>query len=205
MNKFDEPILVVPRHSLFNDEADAFNGFIGKDDPRYGRILSTFEEYEIKRRGDMEEDPAYKQLISYVILTSDSGGTLVYKRLSGGGEDRLHGLLSIGVGGHMNGVPEADTIEDKLFINAKRELEEEVGLTEAQLEEIEIIGLINDDDNAVGQVHIGVVFNVNVDPESVASREVDTIELIWEDDDRLQERTPYESWSELIIKDAYGR
>ena len=205
MSKFDEPILVVSRDVLFNNEEDVFNGFIDKNDERYERILAKFPRFEVKRRGEMEDNPSYKQLISYVIISSEDEKTLLYKRLTGGDETRLHGLLSIGVGGHMNDVPEADAIEEKLFINAKRELEEEVGLTGEQLEDIRIIGLINDDDNEVGRVHIGVVFKVTVEEADVASHEEDTLELIWEKDDQLAERSPYESWSELIIKDAYGR
>ena len=132
MNKFDEPILVVPRDVLLimrNRMLDDINGFIGMNDRRYENILSTFPKFEVKRRGDMEEDPAYKQLIGYVIITSDNGKTLVYKRLNGGGEARLHGMLSIGVGGHMNDVPGANAcfrLIDKgrrsVYINAGREL-----------------------------------------------------------------------------------
>ncbi len=47
----------------------------------------------------MEEDPSYKQLISYCLLENEHGEILVYERLSGGGEARLHGQSSIGVGG----------------------------------------------------------------------------------------------------------
>ncbi|MDN8777049.1 NUDIX domain-containing protein, partial [Staphylococcus aureus] len=83
---------------------------------------------ETKRRGDMEEDPSYKQLISYCILENEDDEVLVYERLTGGGESRLHGLSSIGVGGHMNDVPEAVTFEEVIRENAARELEEEVGL-----------------------------------------------------------------------------
>ena len=205
MNKFDESILVVSRKTIFNNEKYFFNDFIDKEDERYEKILSTFSEFEIKRRGEMEKNPAYKQLISYVMITSRNGKTLIYKRLKGGAEKRLHGLLSIGVGGHMNDVPDASGIEEKLYINAGRELSEEVGLSQEQLEDIEIVGLINDDDNEVGRVHIGVVFKVTVEEADVASHEEDTLELIWEKDDQLAERSPYESWSELIIKDAYGR
>lgn len=76
----------------------------------------------------MEEDPSYKQLISYCLLENEHGEILVYERLSGGGEARLHGQSSIGVGGHMNDVPGAESINEVLRVNAQRELEEEVGL-----------------------------------------------------------------------------
>lgn len=206
MSKFDEQILVVPRENLFNSEENAFNGFIGKDDSRYPAIVDTFKNYDVKRRGDMEEDSSYKQLISYVIIsTADDKETLVYERLGGGGEQRLHGLLSIGVGGHMNDIPEVTDIDEKLSINAKRELEEEVGLVGKDVNDIEIMGLINDDDNDVGLVHIGLVLKVSVDKNSVSNMEADTLALKWTDNHELSDLSPYESWSELIIRDAYGR
>lgn len=206
MSKFDEQILVVPREKLFNSEENAFNGFIGKDDPRYPAIIDTFENFDVKRRGDMEEDASFKQLISYVIIsTADDKQTLVYERLGGGGEARLHGLLSIGVGGHMNDIPEITGIDEKLSVNAKRELEEEVGLVDDDVNDIEIMGLINDDDNDVGLVHIGLVLKVSVDKNSVSNREVDTLALKWKDNNELSNLSPYESWSELIIRDAYDR
>lgn len=204
MSKFDEQILVVKRDTLFDREANAFNGFISKDDNRYKEIVKTFGSFEVKRRGDMEEDPAYKQLISYCIITNDDE-TLVYKRLEGGGESRLHGLLSIGVGGHMNDVAEEDDIEGKLRINAARELSEEVGLAEDDVKNIEIHGLINDDDNEVGKVHIGLVLKIDVDKNKIINNEVDTIALEWVKNDVLETMSPYESWSELIIRDAYGQ
>jgi len=204
MSKFDEQILVVKRDTLFDMEANAFNGFISKDDNRYKEIVKTFGSFEVKRRGDMEEDPAYKQLISYCIITNDDE-TLVYKRLEGGGESRLHGLLSIGVGGHMNDVAEEDDIEGKLRINAARELSEEVGLAEDDVKNIEIHGLINDDDNEVGKVHIGLVLKIDVDRNKIINNEVDTIALEWVKNDVLETMSPYESWSELIIRDAYGQ
>ncbi|MCD2137072.1 NUDIX domain-containing protein [Salinicoccus halitifaciens] len=206
MSKFDEQILVVPREELFNSEENAFNGFIGKNDGRYQPIVGTFNNFEVKRRGDMEEDPSYKQLISYVIISSEGGKeTLVYERLGGGGEERLHGLLSIGVGGHMNDIEDADDIDEKLSINARRELEEEVGLSGDDIRNIEIMGLINDDDNEVGRVHIGLVLKVSVDKGSVSNMEADTLSLKWISNDDLPDLSPYESWSELIIRDAYGR
>src|SRR5699024_9333875 len=130
MSKFDEQILVVPRSVIFNDEKNAFNGFIGKEDPRYKEIVSTFVGFEVKRRGDMEADPSYKQLISYVLIKSEQGdSTLVYRRLGGGGEERLHGLLSIGAGGHRNDVPEVADLDSKLCGNAARVLASECALS----------------------------------------------------------------------------
>ena len=38
------------------------NNFKGKE------IFSALSKYEVKRRGDMEDDPSFKQLISYCLL-----------------------------------------------------------------------------------------------------------------------------------------
>lgn len=200
MSKFDEMITVVPRTTIFNNEQNAFNGFLRNDDARASEIYATLSEYEVKRRGDMEEDPAYKQLISYCLLENERGDILVYERLGGGGEARLHGQSSIGVGGHMNDVPEADGIENVLRINALRELEEEVGLTAEKAKDMVHVGFINDDNNEVGRVHIGVVFKIIVQSDDVEAKETDTLRIQWVDRRTITSLDDFESWSALILQ-----
>lgn len=203
MNKFDEQIIVVERETLFSHEKNAFNGFITIEDQRALEIFETLSKYEVKRRGDMEEDPSYKQLISYCILENEDDEILLYERLSGGGEGRLHGLSSIGVGGHMNDVKDQD-VEAILMENAKRELEEEVGIHEIADNGLELMGFINDDDNEVGRVHIGLVFKVKVNRLDVRAVETDTLAIRWIEKNRLKEVASYESWSSLIIDALYA-
>lgn len=64
MSKFDEQIIVVPREIIFNNEKNTFNGFLNKNKLEGQNIFDALSQYEVKRRGDMEEDPSYKQLIS---------------------------------------------------------------------------------------------------------------------------------------------
>ena len=201
MSKFDEQIIVVSRELLFNNEKNAFNGFLSKNDGQGEEIFNTFKNYEVKRRGDMEEDPSYKQLISYCLLENENDEILVYQRLSGGGEERLHGQSSVGVGGHMNNVFGADSINEVLRVNAQRELNEEVGLSEDRSQNIEYIGFINDDTNAVGKVHIGVVFKIKVKSSDVEVRETDTLKINWVSQDEINDLNHFESWSALILKD----
>ncbi|MGN5882259.1 MULTISPECIES: NUDIX domain-containing protein [Staphylococcus] len=200
MSKFDEKIIVVPRDIVFNHEKNAFNGFLPQNDPTGEAIFETLDKYEVKRRGDMEEDPAYKQLISYCLLENEKGETLVYERLSGGGEDRLHGQSSIGVGGHMNDVMDAQTINEVLRVNAQRELEEEVGLSTSKTQNMEYIGFINDDTNEVGEVHLGIVFKIRVDSENVEAKETDTLKIKWVNQGRIEDYDDFETWSALILK-----
>ena len=199
MSKWDEQILVVNRKELFNNEENHFYGFIQKNDEKTKKIIDTFESYEVKRRGDMEEDPSYKQLIGYVLLKdANTNEVLVYKRLVGGGEARLHGKASVGIGGHMNEV-EGKTIFEMLKINAARELNEEVGVSEEEaLNNLHFIGLINDDKTEVGQVHVGVVYECKVDKSKVEVKEDDTLVIKWMTANEAKEEENYETWSEFL-------
>ena len=199
MSKWDEQILVVNRKELFNNEENHFYGFIQKNEEKTKKIIDTFESYEVKRRGDMEEDPSYKQLIGYVLLKdANTNEVLVYKRLVGGGEARLHGKASVGIGGHMNEV-EGKTIFEMLKINAARELNEEVGVSEEEaLNNLHFIGLINDDKTEVGQVHVGVVYECKVDKSKVEVKEDDTLVIKWMTANEAKEEENYETWSEFL-------
>ncbi|HCG74610.1 NUDIX domain-containing protein [Staphylococcus caprae] len=201
MSKFDEQIIVVPRSVLFNDDKNAFNGFLHKNNIKGKDIFNALSEYEVKRRGDMEEDPTFKQLISYCLLENEKGEILVYERLSGGGEERLHGQSSIGVGGHMNDVVGADSINEVLRVNAQRELEEEVGLASEDSQNMEYIGFINDDTNEVGKVHMGVVFKITVQTSDVEAKETDTLRIKWVEKGSIESYDDFETWSALILQD----
>ncbi|MEG1686418.1 MAG: hypothetical protein RR276_00900, partial [Angelakisella sp.] len=60
--------------------------------------------HEFIPRPEAENDPTRKQIIPYVVLCRGSE-VFATRRLNKGGEARLHGLLSLGIGGHIN--PEA--------------------------------------------------------------------------------------------------
>jgi predicted NUDIX family phosphoesterase len=142
-----------------------------------------------------EDDPAFKQLIPYVVVR-DRGRVFLMERTDAGGDARLHGKASIGVGGHLNPV---DTGDDPLMVGLRREWAEE--LVADWEPEFRLVGLLNDDSNPVGAVHLGVVFEVEADGRSVAVRErdklsgrmVDQAEVrrVW---DRL------ETWSQLVAE-----
>lgn len=200
MSKFDEMITVVPRDLAFDNERNQFNGFLNKSTAQGQEIFNALSHYEVKRRGDMEEDPNYKQLVSYCLLENHQGELLVYKRLSGGGESRLHGQGSIGVGGHMNDVPGAESINEVIRTNAQRELEEEVGLSPAKSQNLQYLGFINDDTNEVGEVHLGVVFKITVDKNDVEVQETDTLAIEWVEQGKKEDTSNFETWSSLILE-----
>ena len=140
----------------------------------------------------METNPNYKQLISYIIVKNENGAILTYKRLKGGGESRLHSRISIGIGGHMN--PHEGLSEYPLLTeNAKRELKEELGV-DANLT---LIGFVNDDTNAVGEVHFGIVYIATVNESEIHITETDTLAI--EFTDGVYYLDNLETWSELIL------
>ena len=78
------------------------------------------------------------------------------RRLNRGGESRLHGLMSLGVGGHIN---EIDRDHGEWLMNClRREIEEEIDI--ADFGELTLRGLINDNSNGVGSVHLGFFFTL---------------------------------------------
>lgn len=116
-----------------------------------------------------EQDPTHKQLIPYVVVR-DGPAVFLMKRTDAGGDTRLHGKASIGVGGHLN---PADAGEDPLLAGLRREWAEE--LVADWEPTFELRGLLNDDSNAVGAVHLGVVFEVQAAGRQVAVREHDKL------------------------------
>jgi predicted NUDIX family phosphoesterase len=112
-----------------------------------------------------EEDAAFKQLIPYVVVR-DRGRVFLMERTDAGGDARLHRKASIGVGGHLNPV---DTGDDPLMVGLEREWAEE--LVADWVPEFRLVGLLNDDSNPVGSVHLGVVFEVEADGRAVEVRE----------------------------------
>ncbi len=153
-------------------------------------------------RDEVEEDPSYKQIIPYAVVSHASPSTgeqwFLMKRKKGGGEKRLHNLFSLGVGGHIN--PVDDRIDPGIVERALlREVEEELSVPEPRA--ISTIGLLNDDSNPVGSVHFGIVFKISIQDANVSVREVEQLEGSFVPCDALGEKAEnMETWSRLICE-----
>lgn len=196
MGKMDEMILAVPRKALFGaDDEKVFQGFISEP-----TSLLKGLTYEVLRRGDLEENPKYKQLITYVVVEAVAEKkVLVYQRI-GNGDARLHLNSSIGVGGHANDVDNVEGINECMVENALRELFEEIHIKDHDSITLHRLGYINDDSNDVGKVHVGVVYKVTV--PSVADVEVaetDTLSMAWETKEQLLANETLENWSKILV------
>lgn len=201
MGKMDEMILVVDRDILFEGEALAFQG-ITTDKAHIKRIMRNFKQYKEVRRGDAEQDTTMKQPIPSVIIKRGDE-VFVYKRLSAGGEARLHDQLSLTVGGHMNRINDVRDWTFNLEVNMHRELEEEVEIT-GLYDSPKLIGLINDDSNDVGEVHIGILYLLEISSHAdVVVRETDTLEGCWirtKDLNKAGLFEAFETWSQLATE-----
>ena len=167
-------MLVVPRALV--DELGAFEGIRTAGlDAALAKLLDPANHFFMDRAA-AENDPTHKQLIPYCVFRCGER-VLHYTRGKSGGESRLHAKLSVGVGGHVNPVDTGGgkTGPQAYHAAVTREIEEELELPEDH--QHRIIALLNDDSNAVGQVHLGIVHLIDLQSEAVASREDALLEL----------------------------
>jgi predicted NUDIX family phosphoesterase len=152
------------------------------------------------RRSELEEDPSFKQIIPYAII-SNKDSFYLFRRTSEQTEKRLHNKFSLGVGGHMNSDDSMVSKEQYLIDELKRELYEEVKLLNGCLiEDIEFIGFINDDTIPVGSVHIGLLYNIHVSNKEVYINETDKMTADWIDKSNLAEfYKGMETWSKIAF------
>lgn len=175
MSKYAGEQVLVVRRALF-DEIGAFEGIRTEGvGVVISRLLDPASHFFMDRAA-AEEDPSHKQLIPYCIFRCGDR-ILHYTRGKAGGESRLHAKISVGVGGHVNPVDMDDGKTGLAAYNAAvtREIEEELNLPEEH--EHRIIGLLNDDSNPVGQVHLGIVHLIDLKSDSVTSREDALLDL----------------------------
>lgn len=201
MPKSDEQVLVV-RRSLF-DELGSFQGF-STDVERYLEAFLRRENNFFEPRSRAETDPSLKQIIPYAIFRHE-GRLLRYVRGGKSGEKRLVAKSSIGIGGHMNHEDEGLFAFDREAYRAavEREIREELKLGGGFRERV--VGMINDDSNEVGQVHLGIVHLVDLESDEVRPGEAAITKLEFVTPAKLrEERESLETWSQIVV-DAWDK
>jgi len=197
-----EHILTIPR-AVF-DSVGTFQGF----SPTIAPYLSAFfadDSACFLPRPAAEDDPTHKQLIPYCVFVS-GGKVLKYQRGGSGGEKRLTAKYSIGVGGHINPVDFSGKRFDLDAYEAavQRELKEEVVIV-GDIISRKIVGLINDDSNPVGRVHLGVVEVFELSEPSVAPNEDAILAPEFVDiDSLLATRDAFETWSQIAMDNLFA-
>lgn len=150
-----------------------------------------------------ESDPSCKQLIPYQLFCR---GTrfFVYERGKRVGENRLAGRLSLGIGGHINSsdAPTGKMTEELYYEALQRERREELVCPEVL--GAAFLGLINDDSDPVGQVHLGTVHRCQVRPDETLAIRPASEDLHphgwWTAEEIIAERDRFEKWSLLALE-----
>ena len=213
-----EQVLVVDRAAFFGGAWP--QGFVPLAGADAAALLErAFAEGRFEPRAVAEQEPAWKQWIPYCALRCvgrDGQPAAVYLvQRTKGGDARLDGAWSIGLGGHVEPLDrDAATATGPgagaaFFATAlARELAEELVLRQP-LPAPRCIGLLNDDATAVGRVHAGLVYVCDLEvareapAPDIAVREISKlrggfgslVELrrLWQDPAR------FESWSQFLI------
>lgn len=188
----EERVLCFER-KLF-EELGPFQG-LSLDVEKFLPVVTAPSNLHYLNRSAAELDRRYKQLIPYVLILCN-GKILRYRRGKGGQEARLHGLYSVGVGGHISAEDEGlfSTYKEGM----RRELMEEVAIGDAK---DAAVAVINDDTTDVGYVHFGVVHIISVSGEAVAGRRSGIVspEFI-RIDQAVKDSAEYESWSRFCLE-----
>ena len=191
----EERVLCFERKLL--EELGVFQGLSLEVD-KYLPVVTSSSQLAYLNRSEAEHDKRYKQLIPYVLVLCN-GKILRYRRGKGSQETRLHGLYSVGVGGHISDQDDGLFSKDIGYQEGmRRELMEEVAVDEVDAVPVAVI---NDDSTEVGLVHFGVVHVMRVVDESVAGRRSGIVgpEFI-PISEATKNASAYESWSRFCLE-----
>jgi len=191
----EERVLCFERKLL--EQLGVFQG-LSLEVEKYLPVVTSSANLVYRLRSEAELDKRFKQLIPYVLVFCD-GKILRYRRGKGGQETRLHGLYSVGIGGHISD-------EDDGLFSSKAGYQE--GMRRELMEEVAVDGakdvpvaVINDDSTEVGRVHFGVVHVMQVASEWVAGRRSGIVapEFI-PVGEAVKDASAYESWSRFCLE-----
>ena len=191
----EERVLCFERKLL--EELGLFQG-LSLEVEKYLPVVTAAANLTYLNRSEAELDKRYKQLIPYILLICDDK-ILRYQRGKGGQETRLHGLYSVGIGGHISEEDHGLFSSDRGYQDGmRRELLEEVALDEVNET---AVAVINDDSTEVGHVHFGVVHIMYVANENVAGRRSGIVspEFI-PIAEAVKNASAYESWSRFCLE-----
>lgn len=185
------------------------------------------------KRGPAEHDDTYRQILPYCLVVDKDLNILTYQRGKGGGEDRLHNLYSIGIGGHVDlydeyGHPLQSYYGNHINDSLERELQEEIYIdrhhevTYGQLSLINyyednsankdtlVYGWIISNNNDVGKKHLGLVYIYIVDNDEakeliLKEGEEDIANRSFKTIDEIMSMyDSLEDWSQILIKNLFN-
>lgn len=151
----------------------------------------------------------YVQVIPYTVFVmprqpGEHTKIWTYSRTKDGGEARLHGSLSVGVGGHVDGADATNGCDFVQYVNnaCVREIEEEIECepTRGPAPTPKMIGLIYLESRPVERAHLGVVYeSLHLMP--IAARKGQGVHPIgWIDiSTACLDKSGFEHWSQVVL------
>ncbi len=192
----DELVLVVPTAAVVADLAlgETWRGIRPGGAADVADLIRRAGAFRL--RSVMEADDAWKQVIPYPVLR-DGPAWFLMRRSRAGADARLHDRYSIGVGGHVN--PDDGGLDGDLSAALRREWLEELDVD--FIPEFRFIGVLNDDTTAVGQVHLGLVYEGDAAGRPVAIRETEKLSGAFVASDEVAAVVDrLETWSRLAFE-----
>ena len=188
-----ENVCVIHANDITPLLHEGFNEF----NPKTLRLIT--EKAFFIRRYNAEYNSKFKQVIPYVIFRHGKQ-LFASRRLSGSGEARLVGNISLGQSGHINDVDGIFGKNNLIMSSVTREIHEELNIycnTECNAK---YIGFLNDNSNQVSQDHLAVLVLVDVSKPNITIRETTKSEGTWRDMVWLRENyNLMESWSQKVF------
>ena len=187
-----EMILCVPDREVRKlDIAEPFH-----PDPPVNIGAKLVGSATFQMRGRVEDDEEWRQIIPYVVSRYE-GRVMLLERLPTQGEERLHNLLSIGAGGHINPSDSMNGGRNVIENAMWRELTEELEFEEKP--EATMAGIINFRGDPVARVHLGFVYFADF-AEEPRIREVDKMKGKFVAPEELPSYySRMEGWSKVLV------
>ncbi len=197
-----EQVLVVQRSDFFDGRWP--QGFFPRLEPR-GFLTALTSNGFFVPLDHAENNSIWKQPIPYCVVTSGDR-VFTVQRTRGQSEARLHGLYSIGLGGHVEPQDRGDPLFERAL---RRELDEELVIPDLDHLQLLFLGLLNDDSNPVGRVHMGLVYGLDVGDPTDQQKPVQVRESskmtggfrsLVGSQNLWQDRSRFETWSRILLK-----
>lgn len=185
----DEKILVVKKSVLF-----AYQTIEGLSPIDFGLYHTFIQKHkEFVWRSKVEEDTSYKQIIPYLVFEYDNK-FFVMRRKSNASEARLQNKYSIGIGGHIK---KEDLKKGSILEWAEREFHEEVAYNGKLT--IKPLGILNEENTPVGQVHTGFVFLLHGENSNISIKEEHKEGVLLTLPECFDLYNYMENWSKIVL------
>lgn len=201
-----DTVLAFP--STILDELGHFHG-IRKDYQIYENALIKAEVSSFMPRLEVEMNPTYKQIVSYVIVRYQNLLLRYTRGVVTNIGQFLHGEYSLGFGGHVESNDwDLFSLSDVGYRNSiLREMKQEIEINPEKIrtDNFSTLGVLNDDSSPLGRCHIAFIHLLTVDSPEYKKGEKSINDIKWVPIESLgDEFSGYEYWSKLCIQTFFS-